>query len=309
MSSGRADSTVELLVGDEPISLSNPMPTAPAPGAGDTVVDQGEAGTTPWKVDDDETQAAIALVARESGGNLAALAASASVLDDWDESDRAKVNPVAGQAGVAAGAGAVDAKTQRTTLASDDPSVAVLGALADAGVSTDANGSISAKLRGLIILFVNFLTRLPTSLGVSGGLKVESAVPLAANILNARVQTTSTTAATDLITIPAGRTWKGVLAASCASSVIAGSATAGSAAVSFSTAGTNVVPAAGIIFTVDCRVGANNVTGLDGAGAANFGSLPVVIIAPAGNAVTVQYATTNTGTLAITAATAFGMLL
>lgn len=58
--------------------------------------------------------------------NSDAVAASLSVLDDWDESDRVKVNPIVGEAGVAAGAGAVDATTLRVTLASDDPAVAVL---------------------------------------------------------------------------------------------------------------------------------------------------------------------------------------
>ena len=57
--------------------------------------------------------------------------ASLAILDDWDETDRAKVNPIAGQAGVAAGAGAVSALTQRTTLASDDPAVASLGIIDD----------------------------------------------------------------------------------------------------------------------------------------------------------------------------------
>lgn len=97
------------------------------------------------------------------------------IIDDWDESDRCKVNPIAGQAGVAAGAGAVAATVQRVTLASDDPAVAKLGTIdadtsglfgcvagtelqvdvvtvpadpfganADAGSAT---GSISAKLR------------------------------------------------------------------------------------------------------------------------------------------------------------------
>ena len=51
---------------------------------------------------------------------------SLSVMDDWDESDRAKVNPIVGQAGVAAGAGSVSTTVQRTTLASDDPAVAHL---------------------------------------------------------------------------------------------------------------------------------------------------------------------------------------
>ena len=52
-----------------------------------------------------------------------AMAASLAILDDWDESDRCKTNPIVGQAGVAAGAGAVGATVQRVTLASDDPLV------------------------------------------------------------------------------------------------------------------------------------------------------------------------------------------
>ena len=76
-----------------------------------------------------------------------AIAASASVLDDWDESDRAKVNPIVGQAGVAAGAGAVAATVQRMTLASDDPAVATLGATGDSAATAGGTGSLSAKLR------------------------------------------------------------------------------------------------------------------------------------------------------------------
>lgn len=45
--------------------------------------------------------------------------ASLSVIDDWDESDRAKVNPIVGQAGVQGNTGAVSATTQRVTLATD----------------------------------------------------------------------------------------------------------------------------------------------------------------------------------------------
>ena len=58
------------------------------------------------------------------------------IIDDWDESDRAKVNPIVGQAGVAAGAGAVGATVQRVTLASDDPGVVSL-ALIDDVIKTD----------------------------------------------------------------------------------------------------------------------------------------------------------------------------
>jgi len=49
--------------------------------------------------------------------------------------------------------------------ASDDPLVAAIGTTADAAVDTDAAGTISAKLRGLVKLFVNLLSRWPASLG------------------------------------------------------------------------------------------------------------------------------------------------
>jgi len=63
------------------------------------------------------------------------------VIDDWDESDRAKVNPIVGQAGIAAGSGAVGATVPRVTLASDDPAVALLTTM-DADTSTLA-GAVS----------------------------------------------------------------------------------------------------------------------------------------------------------------------
>jgi len=45
--------------------------------------------------------------------------ASLGVIDDWDENDRAKVNPIAGQVGVQGASGAVTALTQRVVLATD----------------------------------------------------------------------------------------------------------------------------------------------------------------------------------------------
>jgi hypothetical protein len=65
---------------------------------------------------------------------------SLAVLDDWDESDRAKVNPIAGQAGVAAGSGTVSALTQRVVLATDvglPAGTALLGSVS-AKQATDA---------------------------------------------------------------------------------------------------------------------------------------------------------------------------
>jgi len=76
----------------------------------------------------------------------AAAAASLSVLDDWDESDRAKVNPIVGQAGVAAGAGAVGATVQRVTLASDDPAVSRLSPPSTGTQTSVASGTGDATI-------------------------------------------------------------------------------------------------------------------------------------------------------------------
>jgi len=71
------------------------------------------------------------LLALEAGGNLEDAAVSLGVMDGWDEAGRAKVSPIAGQAGVAAGAGAVGVTVPRVTLASDDPAVTSLSTLDD----------------------------------------------------------------------------------------------------------------------------------------------------------------------------------
>lgn len=57
---------------------------------------------------------------------------------------------------------------------------AALGATTDAAVSTDTTGTISGKLRGLVALMVNFLSRLPAALGGAGGLKTEVVAALPA---------------------------------------------------------------------------------------------------------------------------------
>lgn len=50
---------------------------------------------------------------------LTSIRDAVEIMDDWDESDRAKVNPVVGQAGVQGGSGAVSSNTQRVVLATD----------------------------------------------------------------------------------------------------------------------------------------------------------------------------------------------
>jgi hypothetical protein len=63
--------------------------------------------------------AAITNYALETGGNLATAVASLSVMDDWDETDRAKVNLIVGQAGIAAGSGVDGVTVPRVTLATN----------------------------------------------------------------------------------------------------------------------------------------------------------------------------------------------
>lgn len=81
-------------------------------------------------------------VVQENGAVLTAL----QIIDDWDESDRAKVNPIVGQAGVAAGAGAVGVTVQRVTLASDDPAVVALQVLDNAIAGSEMQVDIVAAL-------------------------------------------------------------------------------------------------------------------------------------------------------------------
>ncbi len=108
-------------------------------------------------------------------------------MDDWDEADRAKVNPVVGQAGVAAGAGASDAKTQRIITATDDPILTALallltisdfdtktGALTETAPATDiASSGLNGRLQRIAQRLSSMIALLPTSLAAGGGLKVE----------------------------------------------------------------------------------------------------------------------------------------
>ena len=74
---------------------------------------------------DDPAVAKLGTIDTDTG----AIVTAVQIMDDWDESDRAKVNPIAGQAGIAAGSGAVDVLTPRVILATDDPAVTLLGTI------------------------------------------------------------------------------------------------------------------------------------------------------------------------------------
>jgi hypothetical protein len=82
-------------------------------------------------------------LALETGGNLAGAATSLAVMDDWDESDRAKVNLIVGQAGVQGGSGTVSASTQRVTLATDVALPAGTNTLGSVGVAPLTSGGLS----------------------------------------------------------------------------------------------------------------------------------------------------------------------
>jgi hypothetical protein len=81
------------------------------------------------------------------------------IIDDWDESDRAKVNPIVGQAGIAAGAGAVGVTVPRVTLASDDPAVTALqlldNAISGSEMQVDVVGSLPAGTNAIGKLAAN----------------------------------------------------------------------------------------------------------------------------------------------------------
>lgn len=123
--SGGGPDPVGIRVGDSEVSDSNPMPVEFSTtdieigaveikdGDSDTRLDVESSGTKNAAYVQSET------LAKESGGNLADIKTAIQIMDDWDESDRAKVNLIVGQAGVAGGSGTVGATTQRMTLATD----------------------------------------------------------------------------------------------------------------------------------------------------------------------------------------------
>jgi hypothetical protein len=131
----------------------------------------------------------------------------------------------------------------------------------------------------------------------------------AANILNGFQSFTSTTGATTLITVPAGREWAGEVGASCTAAEVGAGTAAAQARAVFAVAGTGVTPAAGTVFAVEARAGANVATGTVGSQAANANRMKLRVIAPVGNSVTITVASTNAGTNATVDAYASGELL
>ncbi len=68
--------------------------------------------------------------------------AAVEIMDDWDETNRAKVNPIVGQAGVAAGTGPDSVKTQRVSLATNIPLPIGTNALGTVGVTSNVDPAL-----------------------------------------------------------------------------------------------------------------------------------------------------------------------
>lgn len=130
---------------------------------------------------------------------------------------------------------------------------------------------------------------------------VASAPPAAANILTGRATANGGT----VITVPAGRIWRGTVALSAALATAA--ATAGATATpTVSTAGAGVTPAAGAVLGLALATGGGVATGTVGTNAQNSVAAPLTVIAPAGNAVTL---TLQTGGATVASASAVGELV
>lgn len=117
------------------------------------------------------TTGEAASISGTRAAQLRAIATALEIIDDWDETDRAKVNLIAGQVGVAGGSGAQSALTQRVVTATDSPEVTTIGGVDDAAVAAGAVGSLSAKLRSLSRDLVANIV-LATGANVIGGVTV-----------------------------------------------------------------------------------------------------------------------------------------
>jgi len=142
----------------------------------------------------------------------------------------------------------------------------------------------------------------------TGAVATYSGAPAAASILVGHQAQTATTAATTIITIPAGSTWYGTVTVSADVGVAAASATAGQALGTVTTAGAGVTPAAGTVHTCEARAGANAATGNVGSQGNNSCKIEMYINCASGTC-TLQGASTQAGTASRVSFSASGRLL
>jgi hypothetical protein len=146
--------------------------------------------------------------------------------------------------------------------------------------------------------------------GTSYSLPTDVAVPAAADIVAGHQAFTATTPATTVITVPAGRTWRGSVSLTCAVTNQAAATGTANALGVVTTAGVGVTPAAGTYVSCEARAGGNAATGTVGSQGNDSLTVPeMVVVAPAGNAVTLAVAATIAGSNGRVACSAIGRLL
>ena len=124
--------SAEALIGDSGVAMPvRGLAAEDAAASGNPVPAGGRYDASPRSLEDGDRGEIALDAAGQQYVVDSAVKTAVEIMDDWDESDRAKVNPIVGQAGVAAGSGAVGATTQRATLASDDPAVTALQIIDD----------------------------------------------------------------------------------------------------------------------------------------------------------------------------------
>lgn len=137
---------------------------------------------------------------------------------------------------------------------------------------------------------------------------VTQAAPSSANVLDGYATSNSTAGPTTLLTVPAGRTWVGTLTLQAAISNAAANAVNGNASVGMSIAGVGSTPPNGNVAGVVALCGANAATGTVGSQDSTSVSVPLTIIAPAGNSVLLQWTSSFAGTSGLIIMMATGAL-
>lgn len=132
--------------------------------------------------------------------------------------------------------------------------------------------------------------------------------PSGADIVDGLQTFAATGGPTTVVTVPAGRTWVGTIAISCACSNAGANAVAAVATGVVSVAGAGASPAAGNYLRCDAQAGANVAAGTVGDSGDNFLSSPFTVQAAVGTPATIQATATIAGTAGQVSVSAIGAL-
>lgn len=119
----------------------------------------------------------------------------------------------------------------------------------------------------------------------------------------------TTTPATTVLTIPAGRIFSGTVAINCSCTNAGAATNAAQATGVVSISGTGAVPAAGNYWRCDALAGANVTAGTVGDDGNNNATFPNVVIQAGSANALIQLTTTNVGTNSQVSASAYGVII